>query len=188
MNQIKRTFLFSTLVVFGLNACKDDKNTTPDPTTPPVNETELITTVKLMLYDTANSMDYSIVNFYDPDGVGGNGPQILDTIILKPNKVYAAEVMLLDDSKNPADTISNEVKSEGADHLLIYTKTGVNLTVSITDKDKNNLPLGLTSYWFTGAASTGTATITLKHQPGVKNGTATPGTTDVMVTFPCKIR
>src|SRR3990167_2160051 len=43
--------------------------------------------------------------------------------------------------------------------------------------------VGLLSSWVTQAISTGETTITLKHQPGVKNGQCDPGETDIELTF-----
>lgn len=176
-------------VISLFQACKK-KESTPTPSSPPVNETELITTVKVLLTDTANTNDMHQYYFYDIDGIGGNPPSILDTIDLKAGRVYQAEITLLDETKNPADSISNQVLKEGADHLFVFGKNGVNVSFAITDKDKNNLPIGLSSYWTTGTATSGTGsvTVTLRHQPGVKNGTATPGETDVQVVYPCRVR
>lgn len=177
--------LIVTVIIFiTLGACKE---TTPSPSAPPQNETELITTVKLIFTDTATNT-VRTAYFYDIDGPGGAAPTVLDTIQLKSNTVYKTSIYLLDDSKNPADSISNEVLKEGQDHLFVFTKVGVNLNIQISDKDINNLPIGLSSYWSTGAASNGSVTVTLKHQPGVKDGTAAPGETDVEILFPCKIQ
>ena len=60
---------------------------------------------------------------------------------------------------------------------------GANLTVDITDQDDNGLDVGLSTTWTTGDASTGSLSIELRHQPDVKDGTCTPGDTDVLATF-----
>ena len=183
LNQIKSTLIIA-ITTLSLGACNEK---TPAPTTPPQNETELITTVKLIFTDTATNA-VRTAYFYDIDGPGGAAPTVLDTIKLKSNTVYKTAIYLLDDSKNPADSISNEVLKEGQDHLFVFTKVGINLNFQIADKDINSLPIGLSSYWSTGAVSNGAVTVTLKHQPGVKDGTAALGETDVEILFPCKIQ
>ena len=182
-NQIKSILLIA-IITLSFGACKEK---TPSPTTPPQNESELITTVKLVFTDTATKAVSTAV-FSDLDGPGGNAPTQFDTIQLKPNRVYQTAIYLLDETKNPVDSTSNEVLKEGQDHLFVFTKTGVNISFIYTDKDINNLPIGLSSYWSTGANSNGSVTVALRHQPGLKDGTATPGETDVEILFPCKIQ
>jgi hypothetical protein len=60
--------------------------------------------------------------------------------------------------------------------------------VAITDKDSKNLPVGLESTWTTGTSANGALQIILRHQPGVKNGTESPGNTDLDVTFQVKLQ
>ncbi|HNJ72980.1 MAG TPA: hypothetical protein PL129_10790, partial [bacterium] len=87
-----------------------------------------------------------------------------------------------------ADTVSNEVYDERNDHMFFFHGHDVNLVVNYRDVDDNNIPVGLLTRWITGAASSGEAHVTLKHQPGVKNGTSTPGETDIEVEFPIRIQ
>jgi hypothetical protein len=72
------------------------------------NEEELITTVQLKITEsgTINTNTYS---WKDVDGVGGNIP-VIQGITLSPNKSYEVEVEFLDESKNPAADITQEVK------------------------------------------------------------------------------
>ncbi len=57
----------------------------------------------------------------------------------------------------------------------------LNLTVSRTDLDNNSpqMQVGLIDNFVTGAASTGSLRVVLRHQPNAKNGTYGPGSTDV---------
>jgi hypothetical protein len=66
----------------------------------------------------------------------------------------------------------------------------LNLTINITDHDTNPqaYPIGLQSNFVTGAASNGWLRLVLRHQPNVKNGTYTPGSTDLDVGFTVKIQ
>jgi hypothetical protein len=63
--------------------------------------------------------------------------------------------------------------------------TALNLVVSRTDMDANTPPLqiGLQDNFVTGAASSGTLRVVLRHQPNAKNGTYDPGSTDFDVTY-----
>ncbi len=183
LNKIHAIIIIS-LLLFGYYACKKKE---PKPGDPPLNETELITTLKLVFTDTLSKQVRTAV-FYDADGEGPVAPSIFDTIKLNSNKVYKTRIYLLDETKVPVDSVSNVVLAEAANHLFVFAKTGVNLTFTIIDKDKNNLPIGLNSYWNTGATSVGTVKVSLRHQPGVKDGTYAPGETDVEVDFPCIIK
>lgn len=185
INQKLQVLALAISISIAFTACKEDE---PKPDNKPVNQSELITTVKLIFTDSATGSKTTAI-FKDLDGEGGNAPSQFDTIQLAANKSYTTQILLLDESKTAVDTISNEVMEENDEHLFVFTKTGVNIIFSITDKDANNLPVGLSSIWRTSGVSTGTTTVTLKHQPdGIKNGTAAPGETDVEVTFPCMVK
>ena len=67
--------------------------------------------------------------------------------------------------------------------LAIGTTAGLNVTILRTDLDANSLPIGLLSKWTTTGVSSGTTTIRLRHQPGVKDGTCDPGETDIELDF-----
>jgi hypothetical protein len=175
--------LFISLSMFN---CKKDKDDAPSPQNP--NEQEQITTLRLIVSEGSTVVD--TFSFTDIDGPGGNAPTI-ENIALRANKNYTATVLLLDQSKNPVDTISNEVAEEDDEHQFFYTVSGANLTVTPTDVDANGVPVGLEASFVTGAASTGNLTVVLKHQPDVKptsgNGDSTLGETDVEVTFAVNI-
>jgi hypothetical protein len=182
---------FINLIIFAFviaaisTGCKKDKETVPDPEEP-ANETEVMTTFKLVLVDSANTSNMVTAVFRDPDGDGGKPAVQFDSIKLAPNKTYFASVLILDETKVPVDTISNEIEEEGDDHMFFYTPTGVNETITLIDKDNHKptpLPIGLKTRWKTGTASTGTTKIVLRHQPGVKNGTYAPGVTDIDISF-----
>ena len=186
---LKNLFVVATAVALIITGCKKDKETVPDPEDP-VNETEVMTTFKLTFVDSANSADIVTATFRDPDGDGGNPPVKFDSVKLVANKTYFASVLILDETKSPVDTISNEIEEEANDHLFFYTPQGVNETITILDKDTHTptpLPVGVHTKWKTGATSTGSTKIVLRHQPGVKNGTYAPGETDIEILFQTKI-
>ncbi len=156
------------------------------------NDGELITTLELKFSGkgVVNNDTTFVVTFDDPDGDGGNAPIKLDQINLLKNTDYSVELTLLDKSKTPYDTISNEVLEEADDHLFFYSSNPVNLlNITITDKDSKNRNLGLLSNWRTNTAvGSGKVKVKLMHQPGVKDGKSEVGDTDVEVEFPVVIK
>ena len=176
----------ATLIVTNIfTGCKKDDDDPTNPGTP--NESELITTAVLTFTDSAGVAPDVTAIFRDTDGDGGAAPTQFDTIRLKNNTTYFMDVLLLDESGSPTDTISNEVEEEAVDHMFFYTQSGVNIITTYLDSDSNGLPLGLLTRWVTGNVSSGTSTITLKHQPGVKDGTQAPGETDIEVVFESRV-
>jgi hypothetical protein len=83
--------------------------------------------------------------------------------------------------------ITDEIKKEQENHIVCYEVSNANLTVTRTDSAGVFL-LGLSSKWKSGLKSSGDLTVTLKHQPGIKDGSCNPGATDVEVKFPVKVR
>lgn len=156
-----------------ITSCKKDKVEEP-------NNEELITTILVKLTPVGGG---PVLNFQveDLDGNGGNAP-VAQEIVLAPNKVYTAEMMIQDKTKTPVGDVSAEVRAEADDHQFYFTpNAAVELSVTNLDKDSKNYPLGLTSTWTTGAASTGKIFILLKHKPGIKGASdpATLGETDI---------
>lgn len=175
MNQIARLLIFGVVV-----ACKKD-DVTPDK--PQVtDEQELITSVRLTMVDQDSVQATLIVNFRDLDGPGGNPPSIFDTIRLVANTNYLVNIEFLDESKSPAANITNQILSEAGEHIICYNSSNLNLNVNRTDSD-GTYEVGLKSKWLVGSASNGSVIISLKHQPGIKNGTCDPGETDVELNF-----
>ena len=165
-----------------LLSCKKDPKANA-PQAP--NESELITTMKLILTEQGSGTVSTFV-FENIDGPGGAAPT-QDVLILNKNKTYSGQVILLDQTKTPIDSISNDVFDERDDHQFFYTVVDANLTVAYTDFDKNGVPVGLQPSFITGNTSTGTLKVVLKHQPDVKPtsglGNSTKGETDIEVTF-----
>lgn len=139
-----------------------------------------------------------------------------DTLMLLSNTTYFTQVYILDESKNPTDSTSNVIAgAESNEHMLFFNgnpaatgnnantilnsnvpytvqTNGSNVAIKYLDIDNGNpqRSLGLKTRWRTAASSAGITyplTVTLKHQPGVKNGTYSPGETDVELTFKVKI-
>ena len=171
-------FLFTFTLIF--TGCKDDEVVTP----PDENEEELITTVELSFTEDGN---ITVFRFADPDGDGGNAPTETDPVKLRANTSYKLAVRFLDESDaSDVEDITEEVKEEADEHLVCYSVHG-GTTVTITDKDGNNLDLGLAADVATSDAESGHFTISLKHQPDVKDGSCDLGETDVEVRFALEV-
>ena len=185
MKTIRNLFILTvaatTLFVTG---CKKDDDT-PVPTTNaagPAHEEELITSLIIDFVDTAGVQPTVQYAFRDLDGDGGNAPAQHDTIRLVANTYYNASITLLNESETPAEDITVEIQNEDDEHFFCFAATNTNVNVVRTDSD-GTFEVGLLSRWGTGAAATGETTVTLKHQPGIKDGTCAPGDTDIEVIF-----
>ena len=175
--------LHLSIFILGLSSCKEKE-------VEPTEENELITTVKLNFEEAGvvSSFKYS-----DPDGDGGAAPTI-DKITLAPNKAYNLTIELLDESKNPAQNIGEEVASEADEHLFIYTPTPSSLlTYTYGDKDSKNLGIGLKGKLITNSSGTGKLKVQLRHQPPIngtptKNGSPIPGSDDINIDFNVEVK
>ncbi|MCU0386114.1 MAG: hypothetical protein MUE38_08795 [Flavihumibacter sp.] len=170
------------ILALTLAGCSKDKDEVS-------NEEELITTVSLRFQEVGSPTNTFVVTFRDIDGEGGNPPSI-EEIILKPNANYSCSVELLNESVSPAEDITEEVQEEANDHELYFIPAGANITINRVDLDSRSLPVGLSSTWQTGAASTGTVRVVLKHKPGIKaaGDPVTKGETDIDLNFTTKVQ
>jgi len=165
------------LTVLFVASCKPD-----DPDDP--NEEEVITKVTLTIADAGTGALVQTAVYSDPDGDGGAGPVRFDSLRLDSGKVYNVSIALYDESDGAnIKNITDEVREEAAEHLFCYTASGAQVTVVKTDSD-GTFPIGITSTWTAVSPSTGTMRVELRHQPnGAKDGTCTPGATDVQLDF-----
>jgi len=219
MNAIlKGISYFALLSIIVLSqSCVKDKNK-PAPATPPapiIDASELITSFRITFTDSASGSISSFL-FRDPDGEGGQpayfGPTISsqsDSVIeLSANKTYYSEIILLDESKSPIDSISNEVDEEGQEHMFFYNNgantilnpnnpyriflNGSNVEITYSDLDQGTPQRGIGLKTRVRTAATTAPfkyplNITLRHQPGIKNGTYSPGESDISVDFKLRV-
>jgi hypothetical protein len=190
MQLFKKAVVFMLPVAVLMTACnRDEENPTP------TDDNERITTATLSLTNTAAPTEIVTATI---DGIGDAQPNVTNaTLNLKVNATYNGAVTLLDKSKTPNVNQTNEIREEANEHLFAYTYTPAasspaSLTVTATDRDTNPspgpYPIGITTSVRTGTASSGNLNVVLRHQPNAKNGTATPGSSDLDVTFPVVIR
>ena len=177
--------VFALMVISTLlNSCKPTCEKNPDDPECIQNDHEVLTTVKLTFIDSANNNIVGTYQWKDADGDGAGAP-VIDQINLNANNTYKVTMTLLNELSNPAEDMTLEIQDESNDHQFFYHPHGANVTISYDDQDSNTppLPVGLRTVWKTGAASTGTVHLTLKHQPGIKDGNESTGDTDVDVEF-----
>lgn len=174
-----KNYILAFAVLFLFSCEKDDPKIE--------NEEELITTMIYRLTAT----DGTVVEgkFQDLDGEGGNAP-VITPINLRANTTYTGSLTILNELENPAENITEEVAQEANEHQFFFQVTGANLTVAYADTDGDNNPVGLRTTVTTSAASTGTLSVTLRHEPnksaaGVSAGNITNagGETDINVVF-----
>ncbi len=183
---MKKLKIVLVLVLFGsliLTSCKKENPETPPA---PTNEEELITTFKITFTDPNGVNPTYEAVFRDLDGAGGNEPTVFDTIRLKSNSTYNASIQFLNESVSPADTITNEILEEAVDHLICFNINGADVSIQRTDSD-GVFEIGILSTWTTTNVSSGNVTISLKHQPGIKNGNCDLGDSDIELNFITKI-
>ena len=168
-----------------LSACKKDNDRADQPT-PPTNDGEILTSLILEITDTTTASTTMVFAFRDLDAEGSNQPVQWDTIRLEPNKVYDTRIMVLNEISQPIDTLSLEIANEADEHIFCFDTNTPGLNILRTDSD-GTFEIGLTSRWFTQSSGIGEITVTLKHQPGIKDGTCLPGDTDIEITFPCTV-
>lgn len=169
-------------------SCNNDEVVVP----PVTNEEELITTVKVTLTNGSNSI---VLQSKDLDGDGPNAPVVTVVGNILANTTYVGSIQFLNESVNPADNITEEILAEDEDHQIFYQLSSGLGTITYTDNDSNNKPVGLGFTYQTNAVGTGNLVVTLRHlpsksAPGVASGNISNagGSTDAEVTLPITIQ
>ena len=175
-------YIYAALFSLALIFCSCDKD---DPIIP--EEPELITTLIYTL-DQVDGVPV-VFSFQDIDGDGGNDP-IITGGSLTANQTYTGTLELLNESVTPTENITVEIEEEDEDHQFFFQSDIAGLEIAYGDVDSLGNPIGLETTLVTGAAGSGSITITLKHEPsksatGVSEGdiTNSGGETDIEVTF-----
>ena len=166
MNQISTAWSIAVMIVLALfmQAC--------DPETPD-NEEEEIDTVTLT-FTNGPTVVWQLDDTVNP------------TITLDANTTYTVAITFTNEEEG--EDVTEEILAEDDEHIVCYEPMdGADVAVTRTDSD-GTYEVGLATTWETGAASTGSIDVLLRHQPGVKDGTCTPGDSDVEVTFELEIQ
>lgn len=174
------SFIFILMLIF--SSC--------GPETPELeNDEELITTLNLNFRNTETG-ETVVFKLFDEDGNGPKAP-VYTNPTLSPDASYVVEVEVLNELANPTEEITAEILEEGDAHQFFYQiSNGLDLEFAYDDTDVNNFPIGLRALFFTGVESSGTMTVTLKHEPdkeseGAKDGLIdnVGGETDIQAIF-----
>ncbi len=180
---MKKVKFLSTVLFVSLlfTACsKDDNN--PDL----VNESEVITTMTVTLTPDGGGTPIILLS-RDLDGDGPNAPVLTVSGNLVAGTTYNGSIVMLNETVNPAENTTLEVLEENTDHQFFYVSNGnLDVTTDYSNFDDNNNPLGTEFTLTAGAASSGSLTITLRHEPKKPNdGTLADasGETDFTASF-----
>jgi hypothetical protein len=98
---------------------------------------------------------------------------------------------VLDETKNPVDTVSNEIVDEGDVHLFVFSPAPISnfIETTILDLDVNFKPIGLSSILHTSNIGLGTYTIELRHfDSDAAKAANTTYDTDVSITFDVRLQ
>ena len=170
---------FYALLSIAMIGCSDD-DTAPEV----INDEELITTVILTL--TQESGDQVVLTTVDLDGDGPDEPVTTVVGNFSQNTQYQGAVQFLNETEDPAEDITEEVIEEADEHQVFYTVSeGLNITTTYQDFDSNDNPLGVNITLETGEASSGSLTVTLRHEPVKPNDglESAGGETDITTSF-----
>lgn len=180
--KINKTLLLLFVSALFFSACSSDDDPEPE------NETEIITRVEMTFTNTLNPSDVVLAKFDDPDGAGGNEPTFTHPT-LTAGTVYSVGIELYNDIEG--ENITLEIEEEDDEHQFFFIPTGnVFTSIAYDDIDPLGKPVGLSSIFTTGAASTGTLRVVLRHMPdknaaGVEEGILNNagGDTDIDIIF-----
>lgn len=189
MRQLHHLLPLALVFLISISSCKKDEQL--DPVIP--NEEEVITTLIYTLTPEGGG-ETVVFSFSDPDGDGGSAPEIAaDT--LQANTTYTGTLQLLNETQNPADDITGEIAAEGESHQFFFENTIAGLQITYADSDASGNPIGLVTTVETSDATSGTLTITLRHElnklaGGVADGNMANagGETDIEVTFDVEVQ
>lgn len=170
------TAIFATVLFV---SCSNDDDT-PDP----VIEQEVITTMTVTLTPNGGGTPVTLQT-RDLDGDGPN-PPVVTSGNLATGVTYNGSIVLLNETVNPPENITEEVEELDDEHQFFYTiGGGLDVTTEYSNFDGDGNPLGTQFTLTAGAASSGTLTFTLRHEPTKPNtglGDA-GGETDISATF-----
>lgn len=192
MKYTKQLMMIALVSTVLFTACKKENNTIVED--PHVHEEELITTVRLIV--TNSSGFNKTFNYKIDNGIGSANPGTpeIDKVMLSANTHYDVEVQVWNESEDPAEDITEEVKEESHHHLFLYQSDPATGAGSIDfhggNMDDEGQPFNQTIGFHTGDAGHGNLTVTLKHEPTNKAATtpdAAGGETDAQVVFPVQI-
>ena len=131
----------------------------------PVNEEEVITTMTVTLMPSGGGTNVVLIT-RDLDGDGPNPPEITVSGPMTSGVTYMGNIVLLNETVDPADNITTEVEEEAEEHQFFYTVgPALDATTEYENFDGDGNPLGTEFSLDAGDPSAGTLTFTLRHEP-----------------------
>jgi hypothetical protein len=181
----KAALVLIVSAIFGMtNACR--------PITDPTNTAEEVLPNVVTLTLTSPQGNATAV-WRGTTDVKGTASRI-DTLILAAGRTYTGAITAVNDTKSPTVDLTKEYLEKANEHQFFYTISGdaqSRVTFTITDRDGNNLPLGLAFNVVTtsGGTARGTLNVVLGHYDDVKKmGTNRSPESDMDINFPVVIR
>lgn len=174
-----------TIIAVGLTACSEHGHDHDH------GDHDVVTTVELELTASDTTLGKQIVVWEDLDGPGGANPNRIDTLSLQPGMTYSGRVRVANRSVSPARDLTATIEAERDYHQFFYTLSAGLGTLTITDKDSRQLPVGMAfDLAHSGPATSGTLAIQLSHfdDRSDKNGTTPSDETDISVILPVAVR
>jgi len=151
----------------------------------PVNDEEVITTLTVTLTPSGGGTPVTLQK-RDLDGDGPNAPVISVSGDLAAGTVYNGSIVLLNETEDPAENITEEVEEEADEHQFFYTfGSDLDITTEYMNFDGDGNPLGTEFTITTVMASSGALTFTLRHEPTKPNSGLSDagGETDIEAIF-----
>lgn len=168
-----------------LTSCSDD-----DDAPEIINEEELITTMTVTLTPSTGGTAITMVT-RDLDGDGPDVPVITVSGDLATGATYNGTIVLLNEAESPAENITEEVEEESDEHQFFFTPGGgLDVSIAYSNFDTAGNNLGTEFSLVAGAASSGTLSFTLRHEPTKPNSGLSDagGETDIEASFPVVIQ
>jgi len=188
MMNTRKILLMLAMASIVFNSCSSDDDNNPAP----VVEDEVITTMTITL--TAGT-DVVTLTTRDLDGDDGPNPPVLSVSgPLTANTTYSGSISILNETESPAEDVREaDIEPEADEHQFFFgVASSLNGTATVTDTEASYPPLtgtnpvGLEFEFVTGDASTGSLTVTLRHELKKPNdGTLADagGSTDIAASF-----
>lgn len=169
------------------------------------NDDEEVINEIVLTFTPTGGGDAITATWFDEDGEGVGSPTI-ENIALDAETAYEMSITLANTLGAEREDITVEVETEGDEHMFFFEFTEDIFSdpagdgnvdsrddeVNYNDEDVNALPIGLSTNWTSGAATSeaGAFRIVLKHQPDLKTATSdvSVGGTDIDIEFNISIQ
>ncbi len=176
---MKRLFYFTLVIVAGLMTVACDKDDDDDQDDQGVNTGSIHPNrIIFNIVDKLDSTNSGSFELYDTDGVGGNAPQVIDSIYFRveptsSGATYNGSLQFFENTNE----VTSQIAALSDKYMICYRDFDFNeLAVGLLDKDQNNIQLGLNGEWFAKIKNrAGRIRITMNYNIQPKDGTCNAG-------------